>query len=124
MNKTSVSLLLAAVLLASHATADDSGKARGWPDTAPLTKRSVIVNLDGGAFVRVDVLGEKLFRIRHSKTGQWAESGLNRYGIFTTSFPDVAFERTEGKGEMALATQQARLTINRKDGAIALAAAD
>ena len=124
MNKTLVHLLFATALLASQVAADDSGKAHGWPDTAPLTKRSVIVTLDGGTFVRVDVLGEKLFRIRHSKTGQWTESGLNRYGIFTTSFPDVAFERKEGNGEIALVTPQARLTINRKDGAIALAAAD
>ncbi len=124
MNKTLVHLFFATALLVSDVVADDSGKARGWPDTAPLTKRSVIVTFDGGASVRVDVLGQKLFRIRHSKTGQWTESGLNRYGIFTTSFPDVAFERTEGKGEMVVATQQARLTINRKDGAIALATAD
>jgi alpha-glucosidase (family GH31 glycosyl hydrolase) len=128
MNTT---LLVTAVTFATTLTLATAAPALETPplhfsaaDTAPLTKRSVVVNLDGGAFVRVDVLGEKLFRIRHSKTGQWTESGLNRYGIFNTVFPDVAFERTESGGVWTFATKQAKLTINRKDGAIALATAD
>lgn len=77
-----------------------------------------------GGFVRVDVLGERLFRIRHCKTKQWTESGLNRYGVFARNFPEVAFEQTEANGASTLITKQARLTISRKDGAITLAAAD
>ncbi|MFA7007116.1 MAG: TIM-barrel domain-containing protein, partial [Verrucomicrobiia bacterium] len=98
--------------------------ARVRLDAALLTKRNVILNLDGGTFARVDVLGERLFRIRYTTCAQWTESGLNRYGIFSTVFPDVAFERTESGGVYTITTKGARLTINRKDGAIALAAAD
>lgn len=93
-------------------------------DSAPLTKQSVVAKLDNGAFVRVDVLGDQLFRIRHSKTGQWTQSGLNRYGIFTTDFPEIAFEQTEDGNVSTLATKQAKLTIHRKDGALSLATAD
>jgi len=74
--------------------------------------------------VRVDVLGERLFRIRHSKTKQWTESALNRYGVLTAAFPEVAFEHTEANGVHTLVTKQARLTISGKDGTITLAAAD
>ena len=109
----------------ARAAANDK-PARVVVDAAPPTcaARNVVLNLDGGAFVRVDVLGERLFRIRHSKSTQWTESGLNRYGIFSTVFPEVAFERTENGGVYTITTKGARLTINRKDGAIALAAAD
>ena len=124
MNRILLCLCLAGALLTSEVRADDSHKARGWPDSAPLTKRNVVFTLDGGALVRVDVLGERLFRIRHSKTGQWTESGLNRYGVFATVFPEVAFEQAEAGGVCSLITKEAKLTVSRKDGAIALAAAD
>ena len=124
MNKTLVTLYCATIVLACRVAGDEPRHTGGWPDAAPLTKRSMVVNLDGGAFVRVDVLGEQLFRIRHSKTSQWTESGLNRYGIFAASFPDVAFEKTEGKEEFAIKTAQAKLVVSRKDGAISLTTAD
>jgi alpha-glucosidase len=128
MNTTLLSTAVAfaaATALATAAPAPETPSLHfSSADTAPLTKRSVIVNLDGGAFARVDVLGERLFRIRHSKTGRWTESGLNRYGIFAVSFPDAAFEKSEGKEELAITTSQAKLVVSRKDGAITLWAAD
>lgn len=117
-------LLLTGVLFLSESNAGELGKTSGWPDSAPLTKRNLVFALDGGAWVRVDVLGERLFRIRHSKTGKWTESALNRYGIFTTVFPEVAFEQSQANGGYTLATKQARLAISRKDGAVTLAAVD
>lgn len=124
MNKTLTYLSLATALLLGDVIAGDAPQTPVWLDAAPLTKRTAVINLDGGAFVRVDVLGERLFRIRHSKTGRWTESGLNRYGIFATAFPDVAFKQTEANGVFTLATKQARLTVARKDGAITLAGTD
>ncbi|MCY2994265.1 MAG: DUF5110 domain-containing protein [Planctomycetota bacterium] len=124
MNKALTCLSLAVALLASEVGAEDANKAPVWPDSAPLAKRNVVLTLDGGAFVRVDVLGERLFRIRHSQTKQWTESALNRYGVFPTAFPEVAFEQTEAADVYTLATKQAKLTISRKDGATTLAAAD
>ncbi len=110
--------------LAAPCHAADSPKAGVWLDAASLTKRNVVLKLDDGASARVDVLGPRLFRIRHSKSGRWTESGLNRYGIFTSAFPDVAFERSEGDGALTIATKEARLAIARKDGALVLADAN
>jgi alpha-glucosidase len=120
---TRVPVLVMALLLIEGRAADLPG-APVWPDPTPLTNRNIVVTLDGGAFVRVDVLGERLFRIRHGKAARWTESGLNRYGILPAVFPDVAFEQVDANGVLTLITRQARLSVNQKDGAIALAAAD
>ena len=80
--------------------------------------------MDSGALVRVDVLSPRLFRIRHSRTKQWTESGLNRYGILNSVFPEVAFEQKEAGGVSSIVTQQAKLIVSRKDGSLTLAAAD
>ena len=87
MSRTPIYLALLSALLVEAVRAEDARKAAFWPDTAPLEKRNVVFALDGGALVRVDVLGERLFRIRHSKTEQWTESALNRYGILAAVFP-------------------------------------
>jgi len=90
MKRSLVCLSLAGALLVAEGRAEDSMKPRGWSDSARLTKRNIVFTVDGGGLVRVDVLGQRLFRIRHSRTGQWTESGLNRYGIFTAVFPEAA----------------------------------
>ena len=95
-----------------------------WADSAPLTAQNVVFTLEDGTFVRVDVLGEQLFRIRHAKTAQWTESALNRYGVLTKTFPEAAFKRMEADGAYALVTAQARLSVARKGGAITLATPD
>jgi alpha-glucosidase (family GH31 glycosyl hydrolase) len=123
MTRPSICAFLAGALLIG-AGMGDVKQARAWPDSAPPAKRNLVFALEGGGFVRVDVLGHRLFRVRHSKTGQWTESGLNRYGIFTAVFPEVAFEQTQSNGVDTIATREARLTIARKDGAMSLAAAD
>ena len=104
--------------------AAESNAVPVWADTAPLTKQNAVFALDGGASVRVDVLGPRLFRIRHSKTGKWTESSLNRYGIFASAFPEVTFERVEAGGVFTLTTGQAKLTVDRKDGSVCLSTAD
>ena len=104
--------------------AAESNAVPVWADTAPLTKQNVVLALDGGASVRVDVLGPCLFRVRHSKTGKWTESALNRYGIFASVFPETDFRRTEAAGLYTLDTGSATLAVNRKDGGVSLAAAD
>ena len=124
VKKAWIYLVLAGCLLAGRGQAQEVAKAKVWLDAAPLTKQNVVLALDGGAFVRVDVLGERLFRIRHSKTKQWTESGLNRYNIFTKTFPETAFEKSESGGAYTLSTGQAKLTVSKKDGAIVLAGAD
>ena len=95
-----------------------------WLDTVPLTAQNVVLKLRDGTFVRVDVLGERLFRIRHAKTDQWTESALNRYGILTPAFPATAFTRADAGGACTLATPQAKLSVALKGGAVSLAAAD
>ncbi|MDI9445372.1 MAG: glycoside hydrolase family 31 protein, partial [Planctomycetota bacterium] len=107
--------------LAGKCGAAEAGKAPGWADTAPLTKQNVVLALDGGGLVRVDVLADRLFRIRYSKTGKWTESALNRYGVLTASFAGAAFEKAEANGVHTLATKQAKLAIRGSDGAITLA---
>lgn len=107
--------------LAGMCGAAEVGKAPGWADTAPLTKQNVVLALGGGGQVRVDVLADRLFRVRYSKTGQWTESGLNRYGVLAADFPEAAFEKAEANGVHTLATKQAKLAIRASDGAITLA---
>ncbi|MDD4870103.1 MAG: glycoside hydrolase family 31 protein [Kiritimatiellae bacterium] len=124
MKRTLIYLFFAGALFASEGRSEVTSKTPVWPDSAPLTKRNVVLALDGDASVRVDVLGERLFRIRYSKTKQWTESGLNRYGIFPTVFPEVTFEQAEANGIYTLTTKHAKLTISRKDGAVALVTAD
>ncbi len=124
MSRLSVYLVLAVALFSTTVGAADPPKAAGWPDSAPLTKQNVVLTLDGGSFVRVDVLGERLFRVRHAKTKQWTESGLNRYGILAAKFPAVAFQQTEAKGVYTIATKQAKLTVSRKGGSVSLSTAD
>jgi alpha-glucosidase len=124
MNRLFNGLLLAGILLAGEARPEDAKKSPIWPDSAPLTKRNLVLALDGGASVRIDVLSERLFRVRYTKARPWTESALNRYGILAAVFPEVAFEQTQANGVTTIATKQAKLTVSRKDGAIALAAAD
>lgn len=107
--------------LAGTSGAAEAGKTAGWADTAPLTKQNVVLALGGGGQVRVDVLADRLFRIRYSKTGEWTESGLNRYGVLAADFPEAAFEKAEANGVHTLATKQAKLAIRGSDGAITLA---
>ncbi|MDY0165391.1 MAG: glycoside hydrolase family 31 protein [Thermoguttaceae bacterium] len=117
-------LLFASLVLVGEARSEDAKTSPVWLDSAPLADRNLVVVLDGGGSLRVDVLGERLFRVRYSKTGQWTESALNRYGVFANAFPDVAFERLQTDVATTIATKQARLTVNGKDGAITLAGAD
>ncbi len=112
--------LLASLLLGSIGGAGEPEKPTGWPDAAPLTKQTVVLPLEPGGFVRVDVLTDRLFRIRYGKTGQWTESALNRYGILTVKFPETAFQQTKAEGACTLSTSQARLTVRTSDGAVAL----
>ena len=124
MNKIATCLCLACVLSTGESNAEVSKQSPSWPDSAPLTRQSVVLPLNGGGFVRVDVLGPRLFRIRHSKTGQWTESGLNRYGILTKTFPETAFERTENGDVCTIRVQRARLAVSRKDGTVSLTAGE
>ncbi len=124
MTKVLIYPFLAVAMLIGESRAGDSGRTLVWSDSTPLTKQNVVVALDGGDMVRVDVLGERLFRVRYTKTKQWTESALNRYGVFTKAFPKVAFEQTAANGLYTLVTQKAKLTISRKDGTLALAAAN
>jgi len=80
-------LLLATMVLTSQARSEEAKPAPVWLDAAPMTGQNVVLPLEGGGSVRIDVLGEQLFRIRYSKTGKWTESALNRYGVFTSAFP-------------------------------------
>jgi len=72
----------------------------------------------------VDVLSSRLFRIRYAKAEKWTESAMNRYGVLTATFPEAAFRRAESGDALTLSTADAALTVNRKDGNIALATAD
>ncbi len=124
MNRLAICLLLCCGILGAEARSEDVGKSPVWLDTAPLGPQNVVLDLGGGAAIRVDILGECLFRVRHGKSGQWTESALNRYGILNSAFPAVAVQRSEANGIVTLATARARLSVDRKDGTVCLATAD
>jgi len=112
-------------LILSTARAQPAAAERaGWPDPAPLTKSSTVIALENGTFVRVDVLGERLFRVRQAPTTNWTESALNRYGILATNLPPAACRRAETGGALTVTTGQAVLSVSRKDGTLSLSAAD
>ncbi len=117
-------LVVAGVALAGEARPDDGKQGPVWPDAAPLTGQNLVFALDGGRAVRIDVLGDRLFRIRYSRIGQWTESALNRYGILAAARAEVPFEQAQADGVTTLTTRQARLALHHKDGAITLLAAD
>ena len=117
-------LILALALPAGESQAEASKSMPPWPDAVPLSRQNVIVSLANGGVVRIDMLGERLFRIRHSKTGRWTESGLNRYGILRKTFPEAAFERTDGNGFCTIKTQYAKLAVSLKDGGVVLSTGD
>jgi len=123
MQKLLMSLAVAVVLPIGLIAATEPVATPGWPDTAPLTRQNVVVPLENGGSVRVDVLGQRLFRVRHSKNGQWTESALNRYGILNAAYPEVAFDQSEADGSHVIRTQEAAITVHRKDGAVTFAAA-
>ena len=81
-----------------------------WNDAAPLTKQNVVVALEDGRFLRIDVLNDALFRIRCSTTPQWTESAMNRYGVLTREFSGCAFQQESN----AVITAQARLEVSKK----------
>jgi len=124
MNLLAVGSVLITTLLAADCPAGNVAPTpAGWLDSAPLTKQSVILPLSYGARVRIDVLGDRLFRIRHAKNGQWRESALNRYGILACTLPEVAFEQSVAEGVHTLSTGQARLAISLKNGTVTLSGA-
>jgi len=122
MKKDSLSLSLSVLMWALTGRSATTNNATCWLDNKPLAKQNVVCTLEDGSFVRVDVLGERLFRVRHSKKPQWTESALNRYGILTATFPATTFQRTEADGAYILATAQAKLSVARKGGMVALSA--
>ncbi|NLX96553.1 MAG: DUF5110 domain-containing protein [Rhodopirellula sp.] len=124
MNTFFVCLVLSSPLFAGEGEAPAARAASGWPDSAPLTKQNLVFAVDGGASVRVDILGERLFRVRHSKTGKWTESALNRYGVLEAPSAVTPFEQSETKGVHTITTRQTRLSVDSRDGTIALATAD
>lgn len=79
------------------------------------------MKLKNGGSLRADVLRPDLFRIRHSKTGRWTESALNRYGILEKDFPGVKFDRLDGGDGLSIATAEATLTLAAADGSLTLA---
>jgi alpha-glucosidase (family GH31 glycosyl hydrolase) len=119
-----IAVFVGTVSLLCAATCGGQTNAPVWLDRAPLTKQSAVFNVDKGGSVRVDVLGDRLFRIRYSKSGAWTESALNRYKILASSFPAVPFTQNEEKGVFALKTSQASLAIRRTDGGLVFAGAD
>ena len=118
------SFLVSALLCAGVGRSEQTNSAPRWLDSAPLTAQNVVLALEDGTCVRVDVMGERLFRIRHGKTAQWAESALNRYGFLPATFSKTAFQRTESAGIYTVATAQAKLTVARKGGLVSLSAPD
>jgi len=118
--KKSVLILLSLLLGSFTANCASTTNTSGWLDSRPLTGQSAVLTLEDGTFVRVDVLGERLFRFRHSKVSRWTESALNRYGILATAFPTPNVQRSETESAYFLATAQAKVSVTRKDGQVTL----
>lgn len=87
------------------------------PDERALTEQTVVFKIGDGSSLRVDVLTERLFRVRQTAGSRWTESGMNRYGILTETFPAVSYE-SDGAGRIKTAC--ACLTVDLSDGKVSL----
>ena len=114
----------AAGMLCAATCFAETNAAPVWTDKAPLTPQTAVFAIEDGTHVRVDVLGPRLFRVRHSKTGVWTESAMNRYGVLAAVFSATPFKRGESGGAFTLATAQAGLTVDRKRGTVTFSGAD
>ena len=117
MKKKSVFVLVFSIVFTSVAFAE-------WEDPAAPDKQSVVFELQDKTSLRVDILANNLFRVRHGKTNRWTESGMNRYGILKSDFAPAAFTRQDN----VIKTPGFTLTVDIKTGEIhvksAVSAAD
>ena len=93
-------------------------------DTVPLGRHNLVFTLENHLQLRVDVLTERLFRLRFSDSGAWTESALNRYKIYSPLNPQTDFTTNESDGVMRIATATAQLEVTLADGRIGLFNAD
>ena len=84
-----------------------------------MNTNSVVLKLDGGLLLRVDVLSERLFRLRYQTEESWCESGLNRYGILKNDYADVEFSQDSG----VFCTKACKLAV-AKDGSLSFMSGD
>jgi len=78
------------------------------------------IKLDNGNFLKIDIITESIFRIRISSDTIFRESGLERYGILKTDWPDCKCSIYEKPGAKEIITRKASLTVSLRDGRITL----
>ncbi len=78
-----------------------------------------ILNHATGGATRIDVITPSLFRVRTSVNGEFGESGMNRYGLLKSDWPETEATVLDNEGEMRISTAAAELTI-AEDGRIGL----
>ncbi len=83
-----------------------------WDDAA-IGETSCVWRLDDGRSVRVDAVGDGVFRVRFSLDGRWTESALNRYGFINADFPAFAFASEERGDALAVHAGAATLVMDR-----------
>jgi len=81
---------------------------------------SVTLRVESGGFVRVEVIGEWIFRIQLSRDGQFKDAALLKYGIVRGSWPKVRFELQETGDGWQIRTSGAQLSVSKYDGRIVL----
>ena len=78
------------------------------------------IKLDNGNFLKIDIVTESIFRIRISSDCVFRESGLERYGILKTDWPDCRCSIYEKPGAKEIITKKASLMVSLRDGRITL----
>lgn len=78
--------------------------------------RSIDIELDSGAVLRVQPVAPHTFRIRLSSDRDFGEPPLVRYGIVRQEWPAVPFEVEETATHTTIAADQAALIVDRSDG--------
>ena len=74
------------------------------------------LHLPNGAVLRVQPITPSVFRIRLRMDSNFEEPGLVRYGIVRSDWPEVAVAVDEREDVLALKTEEATLTLSRRDG--------
>lgn len=87
--------------------------------TEPQT-RHIELQLSNGTYMRIMPIASRTFRIRLSESRQFAETPLVRYGIVKGEEDAVEFAISEDGEFVSIAIAWAMLTVNKRDGSVAL----
>ncbi|MEK6793773.1 MAG: TIM-barrel domain-containing protein, partial [Spirochaetota bacterium] len=78
------------------------------------------IKIENGNALIVNAVSESIFRVRISADGKFRDSGLSRYGILKTDWPECTCDTRKKTGTIELQTAKATLAVSLADGSVTL----